>query len=730
MSDLVFHPVLPWGLLLPALAALLILIGWTSSVGLKSKSRLVLSALLRLLALGVLFFILSQPQAQNESVTILRPEIAVLVDNSLSMNDPVDDSQPRRADRVKEFLASRSVQDARKTYDFRFFNLDQAELAPDKPPTNFTANRSDILSAVEQLIDHFKGQPLAAVLLLSDGLDTSGFAKPEHAAFSVPVDTFELEKPFTPKPRAQHLSIAAVDFPARVVVGWHSDIRVSIAGSGVSGKAVPVELWLAGRRVAEATTSFNEEEQTRQVNFQFTHEHAGIDAFEIRVRDAAADQAARADPFSIDVLEPGKRVLYVQNQLSFDYKFLRQAIVSNRNLQLSSFTRWADGRLVNLDDRGGAALGPDFSPAGLANDAVVILGDLAPDALPPADWRNLKDYVDHGGGLVLLGGPASYPNPAMARTALADILPIKPPAAFREGNFPVQITGSGLHHPVFGPVFAQVRDFPPLLTANVGGQVASSAEVLMQTTANGQPQPLVAAVRFGRGRAVAVLSDSLWRWRLGAAQWQLDKSPYELFWTQLLDWLVPKEDQRTGDNAIEMFTERSSYVLGEKLEVRAIVQTTGSAPPASLPLRLHTPDDRTLDYTLKPGVFPSRDGRSVHGYATAVEPNVAGIFLAEASANLGGGRVTGEVRFVVTRPATEMTGQPINRDFLQKLASASRGRYYALADWSVWTRDLHVQEQHSTHLELNDLWNRPELLGLLMALLAADWILRKIWHLP
>jgi hypothetical protein len=722
--------VLPWALLVPALTAILALIGWTSRVGHKSKSRLAVSATLRLLALGFLLFILIQPQTQKEEVTILRPAIAVLVDNSLSMNDPVDNAQPRRAERVQEFLASRTVQDARKTYDFGFFNLDQSELAPDKPPTNFTANRSEILSAVEQLIDHFKGQPLAAVLVLSDGLDTSGFAKPEDAVFSVPVDTFELEKPFTPKPREQRLSIAAVDFPARVVAGWHSDIRVTIAGSGVRGKAVPVELWLSGRKVAEATTAFNEDEQRRQVNFQFTHEHAGLDQFEIRVKDAAADQEARAYPFSIVVLAPGKRVLYVQNQLSFDYKFLRQAIVSNRNLQLSSFTRWADGRLVNLDDRGGAAPVPDFSPSGLANDAVVILGDLAPDALPPADWRNLKDYVDHGGGLVLLGGPASYANPAMARTALADVLPVRPPAVFREGNFTVQITESGLHHPVFGPVFAQVQDFPPLLTANVGGLVAPSAEVLMQTTFDGQPQPLVAAVRFGQGRAVAVLSDSLWRWRLGAAQWQLDKSPYELFWTQLLDWLVPQEDQRRGNNSIEMFTERSAYVQGENPVVRAVVQTAGGAPPASLPLRLRTPDGRTLDYTLKPSVFPSRDGRSVHGYDVAVEPNVAGIFRAETSANLSGGKVTGEVRFIVTRPATEMTGQPINRDFLQKLAGASKGRYYALGDWSAWVRDLHVQEQHTTRLELNDLWNRPELLGLLMALLAADWIMRKIWHLP
>ena len=372
-----------------------------------------------------------------------------------------------------------------------------------------------------------------------------------------------------------------------------------------------------------------------------------------------------------------------------------------------------------------------FSPRGLASQAVVILGDLAPDALPPESWRNLKDFVDHGGGLVLLGGQASFGDPrSRARRRLPDLLPVRPPAPYQEGNFGVQITDTGLHHPVFGPVFAQVTDFPPLLTINAGGTPAPSAEILMQTLVNGKAQPLVAALRFGKGRVVSVMTDSVWRWRLGAAQWRLDRSPYELFWTQLLDWLVPKEDQRRDVNSLEMFTERASYLQGEKPEVRAVIQTAGGSAPSTLPLRLHTPDGRTLEYTLRPGVFPSRDGRSVHGYTAAVEPNTTGIFRAETSASLAGGKVDGEARFVVTRPATELTGKPINRDFLRSLAAASRGKYYALGEWDQWPKDLHVEEQHFTHVALNDLWNTPLILGFIMCLLAAEWIVRKVWHLP
>ena len=419
-----------------------------------------LLALFRSLAFAGLTVAMLQPQRQTEEVTLVRPQIAVLVDTSASMNDPVDKAQPRRAQRVAEFLGSPAVRDARRNYDVRVFDLAQNELPVGPPPASFNGNASDLTGGLRALVEHFKGQPLAAVLVLSDGLDTTGVARPENVAAGVPVDTFELERPFKPKKRPQHISIVGADYPRRAVVGWHSGIQISLAGSGLVGRVVPVELWRGGRKVADATAAFNEEQQTRNVSFEVTHDQPGTDQYEVRVQDAAADKEARAYPVSIEVAEPGRRVLYVQNQLSFDYKFLRKAIVSNRNLQLSSFTRWADGRIVSLDDSGGAAPTLDFSPRALAGNAVIILGDLAPDALPPESWRNLRDYVDRGGGLVLLGGPAAFTGARAEQTPLADVLPVRPPTVYREGSFPVQITETGLHHPVFRAGVRAGEGFP------------------------------------------------------------------------------------------------------------------------------------------------------------------------------------------------------------------------------------------------------------------------------
>ena len=109
---------------------------------------------------------------------------------------------------------------------------------------------------------------------------------------------------------------------------------------------------------------------------------------------------------------------------------------------------------------------------------------------------------------------------------------------------------------------------------------------------------------------------------------------------------------------------------------------------------------------------------------------MAGIYVAKCSAMVGNAKIEGETRFVVTKPATELTGKPINRDLLAKIAGETKGIYYTIENWAKWRKDLHYEEQRISRIQILDLWNHPALLSLLMGLLAADWIARKFWSLP
>ena len=744
MKDFFLTPILSWPWMAGIAAVLIILIGWSFFYGLRSKGKIFLLWSLRTGALLTLLFIMLQPQQRQDEVTALRTQLAVLIDTSESMTDRPDDKQPTRADRVREFLKSPAMEQARGDFDVRtfVFDTDTKEQPQEAPELKFTGGRSDVLGAVTKVQEHLRGQPVAGVLMLSDGLDTIlGDKAAANVPAGVPVYTFELEKPFKPKPRERRVTIVNMDYPQRVVVGWDTEIRAVIGGSGMSGRTAPVELWRDGRKQRDTTVAFNEEEQTRETAFAISHDKPGLVQYELRVNDPAADKQAKSFPFLIEVLEPGNRLLYIQNTLGFDFKFLRRAITSDRNLQLNAYVRMGD-RMVQFGERGMAASQQalDLTQQMLARYAVLILGDVPPESFTAEQLGTIRNFVDRGGALVLLGGPNGLASPTLARSPLKDVLPVRigNGAEYRDerdnggGGFPVEITDTGLRHPVFGPLFAKVKDFPTLLTVNAAEGPTPLAEVLLQAQVDGKMRPVVAAARFGQGRCVAVLTDTIWRWRLASRGWTGDKSPYDTFWTQLMDWLIPKEKKQQGADRIELFTERTNYDLSDKPEVRAILslQSPDAKPPATLPLQVRSPDDKTLEYTLRPATLQTSDGKQVPGYRVDVEPHMAGIYVAKCMATVGNAKVEGETRFVVTKPATELTGKPINRDLLAKIAGETKGIYYTIENWGKWRKDLHYEEQRISRIQILDLWNHPALLSLLMGLLAADWIARKFWSLP
>ena len=108
MNDLLWHPVIPWPLLCVAVLLAAMGIGWSLRQGVRSGMRVIVLGSLRALMLVILLLILLQPQMRHDEVTVLRPQLAVLVDTSQSMNDPADEHQPRRAAQVR--VIGRSIE--------------------------------------------------------------------------------------------------------------------------------------------------------------------------------------------------------------------------------------------------------------------------------------------------------------------------------------------------------------------------------------------------------------------------------------------------------------------------------------------------------------------------------------------------------------------------------------------------------------------------------------------
>ncbi len=144
---------------------------------------------LRSLALAVLLFLLFEPVLNLQHSEVLPPRVAVVVDDSRSMT--VEDAGVQRAAKLREFIASSSYaslagEGELKPYLFAGKLFPMQALTPDS--LAFNGAETDISRALQGAYDDNVNGNLAAVVLVTDGVYTSG-KNPLYAAraLGVPV---------------------------------------------------------------------------------------------------------------------------------------------------------------------------------------------------------------------------------------------------------------------------------------------------------------------------------------------------------------------------------------------------------------------------------------------------------------------------------------------------------------------------------------------------------------
>ncbi len=649
----------------------------------------------------------------------MRPLVGVLVDASQSMNDGAGTAP--RSKVAREWLDCAALRKARETCDLRYFSFDRGLLETVPGEITFQGTESRINRALDDWARRWGREGAAGIVLISDGLDTGGGPP---VSLDLPCWVLEVEAP-GPTAAAARVTVWQVEPPRRPVAGAETSVRVVLQGWGVDGRDIPVELWSEGRKLAEKRVRFMRRGEVVEALLPLKPERPGSYAYELRVADPAADASARTQPFVVAVRQEGRSVLLLENTLGFEGKFLRRALTTDRNVRLDSYARWQDGRWASLGDGSGAAKDTlDLSAAGLASRAAVILADVSPQALNPAQWQAIADYAGKGGGLAVLGGPNLLGSP-LAAASLGRVLPVPTPAPHRDGRFGVKLTDAGLRHPVFGPLFETVKDFPALQGVNSATGVATNAQVLMEAIADGQARPLVVVKQQGAGRVAVVLSDTLWRWRVAAPGWSGKLSAYDTFWGQMLDWLAPDQEGLQSGGRIELTADRPFYRQGEMAVVQAEWIGKGAAPFKALDVTVKTPAGSHKQLGLQAAVWRNPDGRRVSGFRGEIEVGATGVYEVEAQAAWDGGEARANTRIAVAASPEERRGEAPDAEFLRGIARQSGGACFSRGEGGKWLEMLPKPQHRNEREVVTDIWNHPLAATLLLGALCAEWWLRR-----
>ena len=250
--------------------------------------------------------------------------------------------------------------------------------------------------------------------------------------------------------------------------------------------------------------------------------------------------------------QPIVKILYYEGEPRWEVKYLLQAVADDERLQVSLLQGTAEnGFLV----RGGD--GPDDLRAGfpatreeLGQYRILILGSVEASAFSDTQLQLIVEFVEAGGGLLMLGGPRSFGEGGWANTEIADLLPVEiPPPAPRTAppaavKVQVSPTPLGLIHPATqigaGPEETQrlFAALPPLNVVNQIGPVKGTGLTLLFGASPEGNKTVLAYQHNLLGTVLALTAEDSWLWQMHS-----DITPdldhiHTSFWRQTLHWLA------------------------------------------------------------------------------------------------------------------------------------------------------------------------------------------------
>lgn len=697
-----------------------------------SRPRALLITLLRGAALALVLVLIAGPRVVRQTLQPVHRPLAVVIDTSRSMGLR-GGLEHSRLERVQGFLNTGAFNRSTAKYVAGYFSAAESLRPLTREGIGALRSegpRTDLAGAL--LAAGGTGEP-AAVVLFTDGGHSAGVrvetpaAMPDLPLVIIGVGVGE---------RTIDAEIASVEPPAIAFAGQPLQIRVLLRASGLAGRNVPLLLKRDEQVLVSHAVFLPPDGQDLSVTLEWTPPIAGVYPLFVQLPVQEGEQISdnnRAE-VPIEAVRDKIRVLLVTGQPSWSYRFLRGALKGDPSLDVVSFIilrTAADAIDVPQQD---LSLIPfptqKIFLEELPNFDLLVFDNFASQPYLPSTYlEKIEEFVRRGGGFWMLGGPLSYLGGRYQNSALAPVFPVvlpevsPPGGSFRDLPFQPRLTPAGRTHPFFQGLADRGGEPPPLRGYNLSGPARPGAVVLAEVPlGNGQAQPLVVLGRYGQGRVLSVLTDSLWDWAFAEAGRGRGNRTYLTFVRQAVRWSIG--DPQLQPLRIE--AERARLAPGDPIRARIRVLGEDFLPSErtelSVTLRGPGGEVRALVPTLEaPGVYRVDAPASGEGsWEIAAEASTRGAAYARAADTVS-----------ARWPPEEFRAPGLNRAAVASLLSGRRGAFLELgeagatADALGSALDELISPGPNVRDESTPLAESLPVFLALLAVLAAEWILRR-----
>ena len=729
-------PIPGWGVAAAVLAAA-IMAWWAYArppVDLTRRQRATLTALRLGVLLGVLFLLLrplrTEPAPPGAGV------VAVLVDHSRSMAIP-DAAGVPRIERARSLVRDRLLPALGGAFDVEVLAFGEALAAVDVDALTARAARSEIAGALDAVRERFGGRALAGVVVVSDGVATGRRAVAEVAARSpAPVYAVGVGGP-RPGPDRE---VTALDAGEPVATRSVVDVSATIVSRGLGDAPFDVRLSAGGRLVGVRRVRPARDGAPVIAVFRVAPDPELASVYTVEAPVAAAELVPGNNRRQVLVRPPARprRLLLVEGSPGYEHSFLKRTWLADPGLTFDAVVRKGQNDqgeqtfYVQGDPArtGMLAGGYPRTRAALFRYDAVVLANIEAEFFRPAQLEMTAEFVSERGGGLLLFGPASLRRRGYLGSSLEPVLPalladrlgLSDTGRDEQGAHGFEPTPAGLAHPMLrlGPTVEETRsrwEAVPALAGSVRiGPVRPGAAVLAATASGAGPErPLVVVQRYGAGRSMILAGRATWRWRMLRPA---DDRTYERYWGQAARWLT------AGATDLIAVATSGGEVAGDALRVDVSVRDEEFRPVAGAAVRVRVSDPAGAIRLENEAAVARTSG----DYVVSTSPLSAGVHRIDVAVTRDGQPLGSRRDWVLVGGADPELADPwLNADLLRRAAEAGGGAYLDPDRLDDLPDRLRDEARTVGRTVTREVWHHAAMFLLLLALLAAEWSLRRLW---
>lgn len=617
-----------------------------------------------------------------------KPTWVYLVDSSASVAEVIDSVGREKLN--QDLRASRqAINDL--GYESKVFDLSGTEINN----SVFNAPASDLNRGIQNVINQFEGRNLAGIVLVSDGIYNSG-ASPAYAPVRVPVYTLGVGDTTA----RVDVVLKNVAFNKVAYQGNKFPVRAQVLLQGIDNQNVAVSISKDGK-VVNTLSKESLSKSFVEFDFQLYAKEKGIQRYDVSVRPIAGETNLRNNNSSIfiEVVEGKKKIVLIAPAPHPDIKALKSVVEKNSNYEFIV-------HIPGVVEADAALLKPGAAELFIFHQVIDNSGKTA------ALFQTL--YKSNASVLLMIGSNSNLRQLAAYQIPIQfesfggqwdDVTPVVN-SNFRDFSFSDNTNGIFARYP---PADVPFGKFTWPATASVLlyqriGSIATDRPLLMVWPDNNR-------------KISALIGEGLWRWRLNEFSDTGNTVAFDELFSKLVQYLSTLEDKRKFRSfpLQNEFSDSEPVVIESQVYNDLFELVYGNT--IKLDVRNESGAITNYSYVISPGSARYRIGGLKEG-----------VYRFTASTVVNDKTETVSGQFLVR--AQNLEAQNLTADFglLRSVAQQSGGKFYPVAQINQLTTDLQqVKAASLIHTEetFNQLINLKWVFFLLLALISAEWFMRK-----